>query len=256
MTEICERLGVQLGALYSCSQQERYVRLRTPFLYPDGDVIDVYYVDQQGAATLTDLGETVRWLRMQSVSVRRSPKQQQLIQDICLNHGVEFFKGMISLRVPSIELLAESVTRISQACIRVADLWFTMRTRAVQSVTDEVEDYLREREIQFEREKKLIGRSGRGWTIDFHTRTPRRSALVLVLASGSRASANGVVKHVVTVWHDLRDLVAGVEPVRAISLFDDTLDVWNEEDFKLVEGLSDVARWSRPDEFESALRSA
>jgi hypothetical protein len=41
----------------------------------------------------------------------------------------------------------------------------------------------------------------------------------------------------------------GQEALKFISLFDDTLDVWNEEDFRLVEDISDIAYWSRADEF-------
>ncbi|AIA55747.1 hypothetical protein Acaty_c1888 [Acidithiobacillus caldus ATCC 51756] len=41
-----------------------------------------------------------------------------------------------------------------------------------------------------------------------------------------------------------------------VSLFDDTEDVWQDEDFRLVQDLSTVARWSRPDEFETDLRAA
>ena len=40
------------------------------------------------------------------------------------------------------------------------------------------------------------------------------------------------------------------------TLFDDTEDVWQDEDFRLVEDLSEVARWSRPDEVERLLRAA
>lgn len=39
-----------------------------------------------------------------------------------------------------------------------------------------------------------------------------------------------------------------------VSLFDDTGDVWSDEDFRLVEPLSMVARWSSPEDFESILR--
>jgi hypothetical protein len=46
------------------------------------------------------------------------------------------------------------------------------------------------------------------------------------------------------------------QKAKFISLFDDTADVWAEEDFRLVEDLSDIARWSRPDEFAEALRVA
>jgi hypothetical protein len=52
--------------------------------------------------------------------------------------------------------------RVAQACLRVSDLWFTFRTRAVESVSDEVVDFLTERHFSFEHGAKLAGRSGRG----------------------------------------------------------------------------------------------
>ena len=48
----------------------------------------------------------------------------------------------------------------------------------------------------------------------------------------------------------------GPQALRFISLFDDTADVWSEEDFKLVESISDIGRWSRPDEFVGLLADA
>jgi hypothetical protein len=256
VTALCEQLNAQLGALFLCAPHDSYVRLRTPFLYPDGDVIDLYYSDRSGTPTLTDLGETIRWLRMQSASLKRSPKQQQLIQDVCQTHGVEFFKGMLILRLAPQTRLADGVMRLAQAALRVGDLWFTMRTRTVQSAVDEIAEFLTERNIPTERAEKLVGRSGRGWTVDFHTRTPQRSALVYVLSTGSRAAARSVTEHVVAAWYDLNLLASGADALRFVSLFDDTMDVWAPEDFKLVEPLSEIARWSRPDEFEQVLRAA
>ena len=85
----CEAIAEQIGGLFSCTPVREYVRIRTPFLYPDGDVIDLFLKESQGNVTLTDLGETLRWLRGQSISQRRSAKQQQLIEDVCLTHGIE-----------------------------------------------------------------------------------------------------------------------------------------------------------------------
>ena len=101
-----------------------------------------------------------------------------------------------------------------------------------------------------------MGRSGRGWTLDFHVRTERRSSLVQVLSTGNRAAAHRVSEHVLAAWHDLNHLVAGPEALTFVSLFDDTADVWREEDFRLVEPLSAVSRWSRPDEFAAVLSEA
>jgi hypothetical protein len=38
-----------------------------------------------------------------------------------------------------------------------------------------------------------------------------------------------------------------------VSLFDDTMDVWSEQDFNLLKDLSAVTRWSQPEGFIEAL---
>lgn len=255
-TDVAGLLRANLGELFSAEPKGEFIRARTPFWYPDGDVIDIFVKERNGSFTLTDLGEALGWLRMQSLSDRRSPKQQKLVQDVCQTLGVELFKGQLMLRCPEASRLAECVVRLGQAIVRVSDIWFTTRTRAVESVSDEVADLLREREIAFDRNVKLAGRSGREWSVDFQTRTANRSALVFVLASGSRAAARRVSEHVVAGWHDLSGLSVGEHRQRLVSLIDDTADVWGEEDFRLVESISDVCRWSQPDEFERLLRDA
>ncbi|MGH7271285.1 MAG: DUF1828 domain-containing protein [Polyangiaceae bacterium] len=252
----CAQISSQLSSLFVCAPHDSRVRVRTPFLYPDGDIIDLFYSDANGVRTLTDLGETVRWLRAQTTSTRRSPKQRQMIEDVCLNHGVEMFKGMLLHRLRPADRLADAVLRLGQACLRVADIWFTLRTRAVESATDEVADYLSERNIPFDRAEKLVGRSGREWNLDFHARTPEASSLVCMLSTGSRAAGRKIAEHVLATWYDLNALAVGAQPLRFVSLFDDTMDVWQPEDFSLVDSVSEVARWSRPDEFEELLHKA
>lgn len=255
-SRMCQDLQRNIGALFTCSQQGDYQRVRTPYLYPDGDNIDVFCRADGETVTVSDLAETTGWLRMQTAALRRSPKQTRLITDTCVTHGIEFYRGMLQARCRPGDELAQVVTRVAQAAFRVSDLWFTFRTQAVQSITDEVADFLTEREFGFGRAEKLVGRSGRGWTVDFHVRTERRSSLVHVLTTGNRAAAHRVCEHVLAAWHDLNHLVAGPEALTFVSLFDDTADVWADEDFRLVEPLSTVSHWSRPDEFAAVLREA
>ncbi len=246
--KLCESTARWLGERFVCSKLPRgQVRVRTPFLYPDGDVIDVYVVERAGRIDVTDFGEALGWLRLQTPATRRTPRQNRLIQDVLLTQGVETFRGQIVARCPKQALVPDGVLRVSQAALRIGDLWYTMRVRSVESLSDQVADVLEERRIPFEREVKLPGRSGRIWTVDFQTRTPERSSLVSVLASGSRAAARRVTEHAVAKWHDLSNLRIGPQAVRFVSLFDDASDVWSSEDFKLVEDLSDVARWSHPE---------
>ena len=253
---LCQDLQQNLGALFTCSAHGDYERIRTPYLYPDGDIIDLFCKIDGDTVTVSDLAETTGWLRMQSAAVRRSPRQKRLIEDACVTHGMEFYRGMLQARCRSGDDLAEVVTRVAQGALRVSDLWFTFRTQAVQTITDEVADFLTERELGFDRDERLAGRSGRGWTVDFHVRTHRRSSLVQVLSTGNRAAAHRVSEHVLAAWHDLNHLAAGPEALSFVSLFDDTADVWGDEDFRLVEPLSRLSRWSRPDEFAAVLSEA
>jgi hypothetical protein len=249
----CELLQKEMGELFHCSRVNNRVRIRTPFMYPDGDYIDLFASTSGDVTTLSDLGETVRWLRMQTTAPRRTAKQKQMIDDIRVTHGVEFFRGMLELRVRPGESFAAGVTRLAQAALRVADLWFTFRARAFESISDEVSEFLLESQVPFDRGEWLLGRSGRNYTVDFHVRTPKRSSLVTVLSTGSHSATRRIVEHVVATWFDLSHLKVGPEALQFVSLFDDTLDVWDPEDFKLVEEVATVARWSAPEEFRSLL---
>jgi hypothetical protein len=238
-----------MGEQFSCVPHGDFYRVRTPYLYPDGDNIDLFLKAQGDLITVSDLGETLRWLRTQTVSPRRSPKQNALIADACLTHGVELYQGMLLARCGSGDSIAAVSMRVAQAALRVSDLWFTFRTRSVESIADEVADLLTEKQLPFERGEKHAGRSGRAWTLDFHVRTSVRSSLVLVLATGSRSAARSVAEHVVAAWYDLSHLAVGPDALRFVSLFDDSADVWSAEDFRLVEALSTSARWSEPHRF-------
>lgn len=242
--------------MFTCSEHGEYQRIRTPYLFPDGDNIDLFCKAEHDDLRVSDLGETTGWLRMQSVGSRRSQRQTKLIEDACVTHGVEFYRGMLQARCRPDDELAEVVTRVAQAALRVSDLWFTFQTQAVQLVVDDVADFLSKREFEFDRTTRLPGRSGRNWTIDFRVRHVQHISLVQVLSTGNRASAHRVCEHVLAAWCDLKDLETDPEPFTFVSLFDDTADVWRREDYKLVEPFSKVSHWSRPDEFAAVLREA
>jgi hypothetical protein len=42
--DICRTLSGELGELYTCSTLGSFQRIRTPYLYPDGDNIDIFLV--------------------------------------------------------------------------------------------------------------------------------------------------------------------------------------------------------------------
>ena len=251
-----DSISEHLSAMFQCSDMDGRVRIRTPFSYPDGDVVDLYVKQQNDGGVVSDLGESSAWLRMQSSSLRRSPKQSALIEDVCRTLGIEFYKGCLVRRFNSDLELANAVQAVSQAAVRVGDIWFTFRTRAIESINDEVSDLLTEHSIDFVRGDKIVGRSGRMWTVDFHTRTKDISSLVFVASTGNRSAARRISEHVLAAWVDLNRVTTGPEGLRPITLVDDEIDVWAEEDLALMEQGSKLARWSAHDEFIDLLSSA
>jgi hypothetical protein len=255
MVPPCEQITQKIGELFICSSVNQYIRIETPFLYPDGDVIDLFYKDEGDDIILTDFGETLGWLQMQTVSQRQSSKQRQLINDICLTHGINLHHGMLMVRLKQFDDLSDAVIRLSQAALRVSDICFTFRGRASQSIVDEVEDLLQTHQISFQRDPEVIGRSKTVWRPAFRTMQSQHKTLIYVLSTGSRTAAKRIAAYTSAAWHDLSYLISGPDALKFISLFDDTLDVWTEEDFRLVEDKSEVAYWSREDEFLEKLAS-
>jgi hypothetical protein len=139
-SEFSELITKKIGNLFTYSPSNQYTRVRTPFLYPDGDVIDLFYKEDGEYVVLTDLGETLGWLRMQTTDQQKSSKQRQLINDICQNLNVQLYRGMLMMRLKRSDDLAQAVMRLSQAALRVSDLWFIFKNQADEPAVDGIDD--------------------------------------------------------------------------------------------------------------------
>ena len=241
---LCGALREGLPDLYDCAPAPRDgVRVRTPMLYPDGGVVDIFVLEREGTYTLTDFGETLGWLRMQTVNPRRTPRQQRLIDDVCRTLDVNLSRGQLVLRSSTAAELGESVTRLAQAQrSRVSDIWFTLRSRSLESATEEVGEWLTEKEISYQQGVRRRGRSGR----ETGTSTSRRSPTstprwYFFLSTGSRSAARHITEHVLAGCYDLSHLKISHPGISFVSLFDDTSDVWRPEDFRIVDDVSEVA---------------
>jgi Domain of unknown function DUF1828 len=122
MNRPCELINQQLGALFTCEPVGEFIRIETPFLYPDGDILDIFYQQEGKTIHLTDLGETLHWLKMQTTAQRKTSKQIQLISDICLIHDVKLDHGALVTQLKASEELADALMKLSQAMLRVSDL--------------------------------------------------------------------------------------------------------------------------------------
>ena len=119
---LSKRLTSSLPALFECKQVDNGgVLVRTPLLFPDGDAIDVLLLETGGRFTVTDSGDAVGWLWLQTATHDQSPRQRELIAEACRTLGIERDGGQLVIRDVAPADVADAVMRVAQAEARVAD---------------------------------------------------------------------------------------------------------------------------------------
>lgn len=82
-------------------------------LFPNGSVVDVFVMERNDGYVVTDIGDAHDWLGFQSVSQRRSRKQEALILDVCHTLRMDRFRDQLLLREVTSGALGESIFRVS-----------------------------------------------------------------------------------------------------------------------------------------------
>ena len=257
--DLCDSLREGLPALFECSQARNgAVRVRTPLLYPDGDLVDVFVRERDGRHLVTDYGDALGWLDMQSVSGELTANQRDMITDACRALGITEDRGQLTLRCDDQAMLADAIHRLAQAVVRVADIWLTFRTRAVRTIADQVDRWLREQSFDSRAGVKHTGgTTGRKWTVDFEVSAADRTSLVFLLTGDTPYAVWQRSMQVFAGCSDLDDLKKGQQPAAFVSLFDNTTDSWSaeqiDEPVRLVQSVSTPVMWSARDELASLL---
>lgn len=255
MPDLCASLSDDLPKMFDIKARSRGdIRVRTPMQYPDGGFVDVF-VDGAGGF-VTDYGDALGWLRTNSRSGKLTVRQREMLADISSTLGVPLLQGQLKLGGDSAAHLADAVQRVAQAAVRVADISLTFRTRSGETVSEELDAWLRRRSFHFERSVRRRGRSGTEWLIDYRIHADGPETLIFLLSSGARAAARRRLDHVVSGCMDLSLWPPSETQSSLISLIDDAFDVWRDEDLTLLSEVSRPVMWSNPAELELLLRSA
>lgn len=121
--KLCAIIGKTLPSRFECSlTPQEGVRVRTPLTYPDGGIVDVFVLERGNGYIVTDFGDALGWLRMQSVNAQPSLQQNLMIKEICHTLGIEFHSDQLVLRAGGEDDTLEiAVLRIAQAVVRVSE---------------------------------------------------------------------------------------------------------------------------------------
>ena len=224
---LCDSLRRTLPELFECLPTRREaVRVHTPLMYPDGGGVDVFVVERNGELIVTDHGDAVGWLGMQSVSDKLTAHQRSLIDDICRVQGVKIEGARLVARCDSLVTVADAIHRVALAAVRVSDISFTFRTHGPPSVADAVDKWLRDHQFGVQRRVKERGLSERKWTIDYRVDANRRISLVFLLSTSTSGASRRIAERVTSACVDLQHLTVDRNDLAFVSLFDDTHDVW------------------------------
>jgi hypothetical protein len=220
-----------------------YLRIETVFRYPDGTSIEIFVAptDLLPTIRLTDLGQTSAWLLNLQLKPWLSRKRRGFIEDALHTYGVKQSGGELILEIDGMAHLADGVIRLSQACLRVADLSFTRRSSLQSTFEEEVEDVLNDAELPYDSNPEVIGKYGNKISLNFAVQGSHTKSLVLTLGSQSPSAAHTLANEVFRKWHDL-DQPGRLE--QRVTLFDDRADVYREEDLERLKGASSVLPFS------------
>lgn len=208
------------------------LRMATPFQYPNGGQIDLFLGRQQDLFqdwVLTDLGQTTAYLLNLHIRPWTTKKRKILISDICETLGVRQVGGefQINLEKSEIKNLPDAMVRLSQSCIRVADLALTQRFAAVSPFKEEFEEYLDSVDLQYEPSIILPGQFGRDVEIDFKVHGQKAISLVHTLSSGNSSAAHQLSNELFSRWYDLSNYQ---DKFNFMTVYDSNNDVFREPD--------------------------
>ena len=258
MSSICEELKIYTSQQFFCAKFEttlgEFIKVKTPFLYADGDVISVFVKEKKDSFVVTDLGEGTRWLTGHMISDFLSDKQNEIIENILHYFGISRYEGMLIIKISSRENISAAIINLSQAISKISDISFMFSGRTTTSFYDEVTAFLETENFIFERRKKYEGFSGRNRIVDFYIKTPQCNSLVYALTSPTKGGMNQKSDTINSTWIDL-DYLRENSSFKFISLIDDEYSQCSPHNIRLLHQSSLVAFWSKKNEFKEFLMS-
>jgi hypothetical protein len=264
---ICEKISQTMGELFTYSSVNEFVRISTPFILPDGSLIDLFLKEKEESYVLTDLGETFGWLYLQTSAFGLSENQEIIIKDILITHGIEQLNGMLVIRLKQDDNLSDAVLHLVQAIIRIADtnnepntssfkpiiepifnriIEINSQTKILASkpiiepIKEQLEEFLNNKNLNIERDKKFPGFSGTSRNVDFCIYQTTGNTLINVL--GIQGKPRLRAEKLFITWSEISYLKEN--KYNFISLVDDSKNFKDEKSIKLLSKVSDVVKWS------------
>jgi hypothetical protein len=251
-------LVVNLPLVQGCDKvRSGALRMATPFLYPNGERIDVFIDSDKELWSdfyLSDRGQTALYLRNAQVFLDTTARKRELVDDILRESGVKLVNGyQLTIRPSSHEPVdvSDAIFRLSQMCVRISDLATHQRMRSSNPFRDDVEEFFESHNLRYKSDVKLPPVFGkREIRMDFEVHSGMRSSYVNVLAAMNDASAHSSANEIVVKLHDLKES-GQVILHQFVTVYNSASSAIRIEDIQRLQTLSSAV--SYPEEMDSLL---
>jgi hypothetical protein len=249
--EAIESYIASLKEGFSCIPTENKLRIITPYLYPDNDLIEIFVEElPSGQIRVTDLAETLRHLHSRGFDVFESPKRKFMVETIASRTGVEIFQGQL-VKIGDVSQLGTILFDVIVTARGVSDLIYTSKTFEPATFLEEVEGFLKNSQIPVEPRVKLLGISGRSYTIHFRV-TIGRPRFLQTLSPVAVAGLKPKVDATVRMWVDINHELT---PEQKVTILNDVDFEWRPYDINILGRLSTVKYWTRKEDLLTTLRT-
>lgn len=241
--QTAQRLISGSSLIRGCDRmRDGLLRIETVFEYPGNEYVDLYVRQQdspEAPLEITDSATTVAQLLGFGLDLDSSPKRRAFVRDVCEQLGVRREGGELVVTVPEPVAMhfGRAAVRLSQACVRIADLIVTYSTRLTSTFDDEIEEGLGSLGVHYERGFSIMGRMGREVKVDYLVHAPRVDAAVLAVSAKSATSAKPMVNAALRKWVELSDAAMQYQ---FVTLLDSRQNFWTEADRGVLEDHSMV----------------
>jgi|SRR5690625_1071729 len=253
-TEIMEYINKASTDIFTCNIEGDYLRINTPFYYPDGDLIELFIQKNGENIILSDLSETYRFLNTYAIDISNSHKRTEILDSVTNNYNIRLNNGTLYAIVKNPKMLLQAIMNLSQAVIRVTDIIYTIRRGATDSFKEEVSDMLEVNNVNFEVDypvKTPVTESN--YTFDFAIETANKIRL-MNLATTSRPDIKPSIDKLIKTWFDIQNHLLEEYPIEnRITLLNDVSYEWKENDYLLLKELSEVYKWTEREKLVSLL---
>ena len=238
---VVDSLLQYLTSGFECFEEDGLYWLVTPYSLPDGDLLELGVRDDGDTVTVSDFGETARFLAVNGYDPTKTERGALVLSHIISRTAIEPLLPEVRKTVPR-EQLSEAVFDVITACLALADTIYLSRAYQPTDFLDEVAHFLAELNVKWVRGREVYGLAGRKYVVHF-TILPEepyrgREALLHTLSAKKPGAAKRAVDTVVRMWFDIENhRWKG-------TVVDDRLFDWPEHDIILLKRLSAVYRWS------------